>query len=129
MMKFAFTVIYVKDVPSTLEFYVKAFGCTIRYLHEQQQYGELETGDVKLGFASETTALRNMGQFEPHALNKLPAGFEIAFSTDNVQAAYDRALAAGAQAVNPPSQKPWGQMVGYVRDLNGVLVEICSSME
>jgi hypothetical protein len=27
-----------------------------------------------------------------------------------------------------PKQKPWGQTVGYVHDLNGFLVEICSPM-
>ncbi|MDR6644219.1 putative glyoxalase superfamily protein PhnB [Luteibacter sp. 1214] len=25
-------------------------------------------------------------------------------------------------------EKPWGQRVGHLRDLNGVIVEICSPM-
>lgn len=128
-MKFAYTVLYVADVPKTLHFYEKAFGCTIRFLHEHKHYGELETGAVALGFASEETALRNMGAFERNTPNKLPAGFEIAFTTDDVQRAYDHAVSCGAQPVNPPTQRPWGQLVGYVRDLNGILVEICSSMQ
>jgi hypothetical protein len=28
----------------------------------------------------------------------------------------------------PPTVKPWGQTVSYVRDLDGFLVEICSPM-
>ena len=36
------------------------------------------------------------------------------------------ALAAGATAVRAPAKKPWGQIVSYVRDNNGFLVEICS---
>jgi hypothetical protein len=28
--------------------------------------------------------------------------------------------------VQPTKQKPWGQTVGYVRDPDGFLVEICS---
>lgn len=27
-----------------------------------------------------------------------------------------------------PFEKPWGQTVGYVRDINGVLIELCSPM-
>jgi lactoylglutathione lyase len=30
--------------------------------------------------------------------------------------------------VKPPETTPWGQIVGYVRDLNGFLVEISSEM-
>lgn len=46
--------------------------------------------------------------------------------TDAVEAAFDRAVSAGAVAVKRPERKPWGQLVGYVRDSNGFLVEICS---
>lgn len=31
--------------------------------------------------------------------------------------------------VKEPQQKPWYQMVGYVRDLNGFLVEICTEIK
>jgi uncharacterized glyoxalase superfamily protein PhnB len=48
--------------------------------------------------------------------------------SDDVAGAYARAVAAGAAAVQEPRQKPWGQTVGYVRDLNGVLVELCSPL-
>jgi lactoylglutathione lyase len=43
-----------------------------------------------------------------------------------VAAAWDAALAAGAIVVSPPRTKPWGQTVAYVRDLEGMLVEICT---
>jgi len=48
--------------------------------------------------------------------------------TDDVRAAFARAVAAGAVALMPPKDKPWGQTVGYVRDLNGALVELCTPM-
>ena len=44
--------------------------------------------------------------------------------TDNVQAAFDRAVEEGAAAVSPPQTKPWGQDVAYVRDPDGNLVEL-----
>jgi len=32
----------------------------------------------------------------------------------------------GATPEKAVTEKPWGQRVGYVRDLNGCLVELCS---
>ena len=49
-------------------------------------------------------------------------------TSDNCEADYENALAAGASAFEPLKVKPWGQKVGYVRDINGFLVEICSTM-
>jgi uncharacterized glyoxalase superfamily protein PhnB len=49
--------------------------------------------------------------------------------TDDVQAAFDKAVAAGAVVVTKPTKKPWGQIVGYVRDNNGFLVELCTPIE
>lgn len=51
---------------------------------------------------------------------------EVAFVTDDVAGDFEKAVQAEAKAVTPPTQKPWGQTVSYVRDLNGYLVEICS---
>ena len=54
---------------------------------------------------------------------------EGSFVTDDVASAYKKALAAGAAKVTPPKEKPWGQTVAYVRDLNGFLVELCTAVE
>jgi len=54
---------------------------------------------------------------------------EIAFATAHVQKTFDAAVKAGAKEVKAPEKKPWGQTVGYVRDLNGFLVEICTPMD
>jgi lactoylglutathione lyase len=43
-----------------------------------------------------------------------------------VKALYDKAVAAGAEKVEAPNDKPWGQLVSYVRDPDGNLVNICS---
>jgi len=43
-----------------------------------------------------------------------------------VQAAFDRAVEEGAEAVSPMETRPWGQDVAYVRDPDGNLVEIAS---
>ena len=53
---------------------------------------------------------------------------DLAFTTENVEAAHMQAIATGAVEVKVPEKKPWGQVVSYVRDNNGFLVEICSSL-
>jgi uncharacterized glyoxalase superfamily protein PhnB len=123
-MKLGYTIIYVADVPATLAFYEKAFGLKRRFLHESNLYAELDTGNTVLAFAGEPMA--SGLAIRPNRKDDAPAGFEIAFVTDDPGAAYSKAVAAGASAVKPPAAKPWGQIVGYVRDLNGCLVEICS---
>lgn len=122
-MQFGYTIIYVSDVESTLSFYEKAFNLKQSFLHESKQYGELNTGNTKLAFASEALAQANGIEFEK--LSK-PSGFEIALITDDVQKAYQHAVKAGAVAVKEPIEKPWGQTIAYVRDRNGTLIEICT---
>jgi lactoylglutathione lyase len=128
-MKFAYTILYVADVARSLEYYEAAFGFARRFLHESGTYGELETGQTTLSFAALELGNMNFADgVEPADLKKRPQASEIAFSTADVAAAYNRAVASGATAVSPPAAKPWGQVVAYVRDLDGHLIELCTPM-
>jgi lactoylglutathione lyase len=125
-MKLGYVIIYVPDVLQVVEFYEKAFGLTRKFVHEGGDYAELATGDTALAFASETLRAANGVETLDNRLLAKPAGVEIALVTNDVQSAYDNAVSAGAAPLKKPEQKLWGQTVGYVRDLNGFLVEICS---
>lgn len=126
-MKFGYTILYVKDVPRSVAFYEDAFGLNRRFVHEAGMYAEMDTGATTLSFAASGLAKSNLPcGFRENHLSDPPAGFEVAFTTDDVQAAYDKALAAGALAVAPPTIKPWGQTVAFVRDRDGIVVELCS---
>ena len=128
-MKFGYTILYVKNVEKTLSFYEKSFGFSSRFLHESGQYGEMETGETTLAFASEDLSKENGLSFIPNHQNSLPAGFELAFVTEDVESAYEKAIEGGAVSVKTTSQKPWGQKVAYVRDLNGIMIELCSPLK
>lgn len=39
---------------------------------------------------------------------------------------YQRAVENGAAPVSQPEAKEWNQKVGYVRDIDGIVVRICS---
>jgi len=126
-MKFGYTIIYVNHVPETLAFYKAAFGFDTRFLHESGAYGELETGVTALAFASHNLGQMNLdGQYQKSDITQIPLGVEIAFITEDVNAAFDKAVAAGAVAVAEPKLKPWGQTVAYVRSIEGSLIELCS---
>lgn len=126
-MRFGYTILYVKDVAATIAFYERAFGIGRRFVSDDGAYGELETGETTLAFASHEQAESVLtGGFRPITPAEPPAGIEIGFVTDDVEAAWRRALDAGAVGVTEPGVKPWGQTVAYVRDPNGMLVEICT---
>ena len=128
-MKFGYTIIYVDDPARSLAFYEQAFGMSRRFLHESGQYGELDTGETSLAFVSIKLATANFpeGVQEIDAQAK-PLPMEIALVTPDVHAAYNKAVKAGAVGFVEPATKPWGQVVAYVRDLDGTLVELCSPM-
>lgn len=125
-MKLGYVILYVQDVPATIAFYEKAFGLKRRFLHESNQYGEMETGTTALAFASEDMAGSNGLTVRFHRPQETTAAVEVALVTPDVAAAFQHSVQSGASPVHPPKQKPWGQTVAYVKDLNGVLVEICS---
>lgn len=127
-MKFRYALLYVQDVAASLRFYGQAFGLKTRFLAEGGQYGELDVeGPVSLGFVGNAQAASNLPEgFVANDPRSRPGGFEIGLVTDDVEAAYVKAVNAGAQPAAAPAAKPWGQTIAYVRDQDGVLVELCS---
>ena len=123
-MQFGYTILYVEDVPATLAFYGRAFGLSTRYMHESGSYGELETGATALAFVSHALLTQIGKTLQPPQLDKPTS--EIALVTDDVAAAVQRAVDAGAKPVQEPTAMPWGQTIAYVGDCNGFLVEICT---
>lgn len=130
MIKFAYTILYVQDVEKTISFYERAFGLKRTFVVPGNSYGELATGSTTLSFASIEQASSNLkdGFAESSPKNK-PQAFEIAFTTDNVEEAYNHAIKEGAIAEASATVKPQGQTAAYVRDPDGFLIEICTPIE
>ncbi|OXE36560.1 MAG: glyoxalase [Phenylobacterium zucineum] len=126
-MKFGYTIIYTKDITKSIEFFEQAFGIQRRFIHESD-YGELETGATTLAFAAHELGQSNMPDGYVRVDGVKPLGMEIALVSDDVAAAYAKAVATGAESIKAPVAKPWGQTVAYVRCPDGTLVELCSPM-
>ena len=124
-MKFGYTIVYTDNVNGSIEFFENAFGFKRRFVHESG-YGELETGNTALAFASHDLGKTNLPDGYIKAKESKPLGIEIALLTEDVQKAYANAIRAGATSITEPLAKPWGQIVAYIRCPDGTLVEICS---
>ncbi len=124
-MHLGYTVIYVENVQKTVEFYEAAFGLTRRLIKPSGQYAEMETGATTLAFSQENLMAADYPML-PNRPDEKPCGAEIAFFTDDVPQAYDRAIKAGAVSHVTPHIKPWGQSMAHVRDNNGFLIEFCT---
>jgi lactoylglutathione lyase len=117
---------YVPDVEAAVAFYEKAFGLQRNFVAEDRSFGELNTGETKLAFASEQMGDSHYdGGFQRPSAER-PFNIEIALVFDDVGAAFARALENGASSLSEPVEKPWGQVVAYVRDPFGTLVELAT---
>ena len=122
-MKLGYNLLYVNDVKATMEFYEKAFELEKGFLHPDGDYGEMLTGETKLGFVSHKLAGSHGFSYKEQTTAELPS-FEIGFVTEDVEYSFKRALSNGAIKIKEPQTKPWGQIVSYVQDINGFLIEI-----
>jgi len=126
-MNLRYVIIYVPDVPATIDFYANAFGLEPGFLHDSGTYGEMVTGETRLAFSA-ISLMQSIGKAVATEPPERPS-FEIAFETDDVTAALARALAAGATPVQDVMRMEWGQTTAYVRAPEGTLVEICTPVE
>ncbi|KAG9440031.1 hypothetical protein H6P81_020196 [Aristolochia fimbriata] len=128
---FAYTVIYVKDVAKSVAFYAQAFGCKVRRLDDSRRWGELESGQTTIAFTPthqhETEDITGTVHL-PESKKERPP-LEICLDYEDVDAAYQRAVEKGATAISAPEVKEWGQKVGYVRDIDGIVVRMGSHVK
>jgi lactoylglutathione lyase len=116
-----YVVLVVTDLDRALGFYVDTLG--LRLGHRSGPYAQLDTGRTRLALferdAMAATLGRELAPPDPDA-----PGFEVGFKVDDVDEAAAELVAAGVEAVTPPTDRPWGQRTAYVRDPDGHLVEL-----
>jgi predicted enzyme related to lactoylglutathione lyase len=92
-MKLGYSIVYVDDIKAVLDFYGRAFGLETRFLHASNEYGELETGQTVLGFASHKLGAMNLpGGYVRSVLTDKPLEVEFALETTDVHGALAKAL-------------------------------------
>jgi uncharacterized glyoxalase superfamily protein PhnB len=119
-MKFAKSINYVSSALKALEFYKNAFGFEIEYIHDSQEYGELNTGDTILAFASDDQKKKSLKNVQDKDYLKT----ELQFITNDVSAAFKKAVLAGGVPLKHPIQKPTGQTVALIKAIDGTFIEL-----
>ncbi|HEX6049102.1 MAG TPA: VOC family protein [Gemmatimonadaceae bacterium] len=130
-MHLSHAVVYVDDgtVPAVLEFYERAFGLTRRFYDATYQYAELVSGPATVAIAAHAAGeLMMPGAYRSPGPGSRVVNTELAFTLADVQGAFDRAVAAGAEPITAPYAVPWGQTVAYVRSVEGTIIGLCTPL-
>lgn len=99
-------------------FYGKAFAATVAFQHPVDDKGR--TMHIHLHLNGSSVMLGDF--YEEHGHAKVaPQGFTMQLIVGDTQAWFDRAVAAGCEAVTPPQRMFWGDIWGQVRDPWGVV--------
>jgi PhnB protein len=107
--------IVCKDAPAAIEFYKKAFGAT-----DSGQMlapnGQLIHGMVRIGDSAVMLAEENpeFGAQSPLTLKGSPITLHL--YVEDADAAFERAVAAGATSVMAPADMFWGDRYGVLKD-------------
>jgi uncharacterized glyoxalase superfamily protein PhnB len=113
-----FPILSTRDLPTLVGFYEQALDATATYRFrdgDEDVYVALALGPASLGIAH-----------DPHTAEAVGSGDRAALwvYVDDVDHAFDAAVRAGADVVQPPALMPWGERVADVRDPAGHLVHL-----
>lgn len=104
-----------RDAAKAIDFYKKAFGATERGVMKgpdgKVMHAELQIGDSIIMLSDEYP---EMGSVSPQAIGGSAMGLHIYI--DGVDAAFDRAVKAGAQVEMPVMDMFWGDRYGKLKD-------------
>lgn len=114
-------VLVVEDIDVSTRFWRDVVGA--EFQHQSGDYSQFRIGEVRLGLFQVDAMAATLGREISHPTPGA-AGFELGFQVDDVDTAYDQLVAAGADAVTPPGDRPWGQRTAYVSDPDGYLIEL-----
>jgi lactoylglutathione lyase len=127
-MTLGWVIPYVDDPAEVAAFYERTFGFTIDFV-AGGEFAQLDAGTTKLGFASYKLSESNFpGGVRRADHEGQPPNVELALVHEDVEEAYRRALDAGCESLAPPTDKPQGQRVAYVRDPFGTLLELATPL-
>lgn len=123
--RFSFTYLWTPDVEATLRFYERAFGLPVRRAARDGDWGLVGDPGHPLGIEGHHLAPeRAGGRFPDTYVRGQPAGFYLVLDVAELESAFRRAVDAGCEVLSPPERTAVGNRVAWVRDPNGVVVEL-----
>jgi len=103
------------DCAKAMDFYAKAFGARevmcFKSPDEAVQHAEMQLGDSRIMMADESPKSSNFAA--PHYGG---SPISLMFYTEDADAMYARALAAGARSLREPADQPYGDRMAGIED-------------
>ncbi|MET0274088.1 MAG: glyoxalase/bleomycin resistance/extradiol dioxygenase family protein [Phenylobacterium sp.] len=107
----------VEGAMKASDFYQRAFGAEQVFHHPVDDQGRTMHVHLHLNGSSLMLADAYPEEGHPHQ----PAqGYSLMLPVTDIEAAYERAVNAGAEAIMPPQKMFWGDTYGQLRDPFGV---------
>src|SRR6267378_2250108 len=103
----------VKDAPKVIEFLKKAFGATER-MRMPGPDGKIMHAEIQIGNSIIMMNDEVMGSRSAQTIGGSPVSFYLYF--DNADAAFQKAMAAGAKQVYALTDMFWGDRMGTLED-------------
>jgi predicted enzyme related to lactoylglutathione lyase len=113
-----FTKFVVADLPAAIDFYDRAFGFTVR---DRIVLPGME--EVLIGLADDPFTLVLYHHTDGRTLVRGDHHGPLGLSTRDIDAAWARAITAGATSVRPPEDLP-GMRIAFLDDPDGHTVEL-----
>ena len=112
------TYLQVDGAVRAAEFYARAFGAEVAATYPPDEQGR--TMHIHLYVNGSSLMLSDAFPEYGHPL-KAPQAFTLMLMVENIDAAYARAVEAGASPEMPPAEMFWGDRYGQLRDPFGIL--------
>ena len=119
--------LFVDDMPTMVRFYRDVLGFEITEGEDAVNVYLIKDGTLFMLYERKNFEKMTSRKYE--YIKGLNGHFEIALYVDTyeeVDKAYNDAVAKGAASVLPPEDEPWGQRTCYIADPEGNLIEIGS---
>lgn len=110
--------IIVKNAPKAIQFYIDAFHAKVLERHDTEDHkvmhATLQIGGSKLMISDEFPEPQSCGMKAP--ASSLHSSSMLHLYTDNVDAAFAKALEHGAKSLMPVEDMFWGDRYGQLED-------------
>jgi PhnB protein len=118
----------LRDAKAAIDFYARAFGAEL-VLKLDMPDGSIAHAEIRIGdsilMMSEENA--EWGNLSPHALGGSPV--QLMIYVPDVDAAFARALAAGAEQIRPVEDQFYGDRTGVLKDPYGYQWTLATHIE
>ena len=104
--------LHVADVPAATALLSRAYGW--RVLTDDPEFGELDAGGLRIMLSRE--AMVPWGSTD---------GVILHHYVDDIAAAVEKAVEAGAELLTGPLRTDWGTEAAYLKGPGGLVVDVC----